>query len=98
MFSLLLTLITLDVMKAKALKLFGAAAIFAVALVVNASVNTENGSQDVNLADLANATEANAECPQSPFNNGRCSTLTGNCYWNTDYSQCDSNGSWGGGW
>lgn len=80
MFSLLLTLITLDVMKAKALKLFGAAAIFAVALVVNASVNTENGSQDVNLADLANATEANAECVSTSFNNGSCG-ISNNCFW-----------------
>lgn len=91
MFSLLLTLITLDVMKAKALKLFGAAAIFAVALVVNASVNTENGSQDVNLADLANATEANAECAPSTgaSSDGYCYELSGNCFWNPGYRMCD---------
>lgn len=86
-------------MKTKGLKFFGVAAMFAVAMFVNASVNTDKGSQDVTLADLANATEANAECAQSPFGNGRCSSLTGNCYWDwPDYQDCDSNGSWGGGW
>lgn len=80
-------------------KLLGAAAVFAVAMFVNASVNTDKASQDVTLADLAYASDANAECPQSPFNNGRCSTLTGNCYWDwPDSHGCDSNGSWGGGW
>lgn len=76
-------------MKAKALKLFGAAAIFAVALVVNASVNTENGSQDVNLADLANATEANAECVSGGFASGKCLTLSQICVFAVTYNECD---------
>lgn len=90
MFSPLLTSIVFCLMKAKVLKMFGAAAIFAVALVVNASVNTENGSQDVNLADLANATEANAECVGSSFNNGSCG-ISNNCFWGRgeDYD-CDT--------
>lgn len=77
-------------MKAKALKFFGVAVIFAAALVVNASVNTEKDSQDVNLVDLVNATEANAECQSTPINNGRCGSLTGNCYWNTSELDCDT--------
>ncbi len=77
-------------MKAKTLKLFGVAVIFAVALVVNASVNTENGTQDVNLADLANATEANAECVSTSFNNGSCG-ISNNCFWGRGESyDCDT--------
>jgi hypothetical protein len=81
-------------MKAKALKLFGVAAIFAVALVVNASVSTEKSSQDVNLADLANVTEANGECYDKPStNNGRCG-MTGNCYALSSPVNCDSTANW----
>lgn len=59
-------------MKRKVLKMLGVAALFAVAVFVNASVNTDQGSQDVKLADLVNATEANAECPTGSMLNGRC--------------------------
>ena len=86
------------IMKVKT-KLIGAAALLGAAMLVNANIGTNEKSQDVLLTDLVNATEANAECgPQSPMNNGRCSELTGNCYWDwPDYHDCDSNGSWGGG-
>lgn len=67
-------------MKTKGLKFFGVAAMFAVAMFVNASVNTDKDSQDVNLADLANATEANAECVSTSFNNGSCG-ISNNCFW-----------------
>ena len=53
-------------------KLLGAAAVFAVAMFVNASVNTDKASQDVTLADLAYASDANAECPPPTVKNGRC--------------------------
>lgn len=76
-------------MKAKVLKMFGAAAIFAVALVVNASVNTENGSQDVNLADLANATEANAECVGGGFASGKCLVLSQVCVFAVEHNECN---------
>ena len=81
-------------MNAKALKLLGAAALFAVALFVNASINTDRGSQDVKLADLANATEANAECYDKTYtNNGRCG-MTGNCYALSTPVNCDSTANW----
>lgn len=51
-------------MKTK-VKLLGAVAIFAIALGVNASIGMTNGSGDVALSDLVNASEANAEC--APF-------------------------------
>ncbi len=79
-------------MKAKTLKLFGVAVIFAVALVVNASVNTENGTQDVNLADLANATEANAECVGGGFAGGKCLVLSQICVFAAGENECDPYG------
>lgn len=69
-------------MRTKYLKFLGVAAFFAVALFVNASVNTDKSSQDVTLADLANATEANAECPPTSFKNGRCNWLGTMCHLN----------------
>lgn len=80
-------------MKKNVLKLFGAAALFAVAMLVNASIN--DGSQDVNLADLAQASDANAECYNKPYtNNGNCSTLSGNCYAQKSPQDCDSTANW----
>ena len=78
-------------MKTKDLKFFGVAAMFAVAMFVSASVNTDKGSQDVTLADLANATEANAECAPSTgaSSDGYCYELSGNCFWNPGYRMCD---------
>lgn len=77
-------------MKANFLKLFGATVFFAVALCVSASVNVGESS-DVTLADLANTTEANAECkPASSWSSdGYCYELSGNCYWNPGYRMCD---------
>lgn len=70
-----------------------ALALFALAVNVSKAVNGE--SQDVNLFDLANATEANAECPPTSIGNGRCSSLTGNCYWDwPDHTECDTSGHW----
>lgn len=78
-------------MKTKGLKFFGVAAMFAVAMFVSASVNTDKGSQDVTLADLANATEANAECAPTwdGASDGYCYELSGNCFWNPGYRKCD---------
>lgn len=78
-------------MRTKTLKFFGVAAMFAVALFVNASVNTDGSSQDVKLADLASVTEANAECPpsESYSSDGYCYELSGNCFWNPGYRMCD---------
>lgn len=76
-------------MKTKALKFFGVAAIFAVAMFMNASVNTDKGSQDVDLTDLVNSTEANAECAGG-INNGSCG-ISNNCFWNRGNSyDCDT--------
>lgn len=69
-------------MKTKALKFFGVAAMFAVALFVNASVNTDRDLQDVKLIDLANVTEANAECPTGSIQNGRCNWSGTRCVLN----------------
>jgi len=63
-------------------KLLGAAAIFAVAMFVNASVNTDKASQDVTLADLAYASDANAECPKGTVKNGRCNATGTRCVLN----------------
>lgn len=76
-------------MKAKALKFFGVAVIFAAALVVNASVNTEKDSQDVNLVDLVNATEANAECQSGGFASGKCLQLSQICVFAAGENECD---------
>lgn len=71
-------------MKTK-VKLLGAVAIFAIALGVNASIGMTNGSGDVALSDLVNASEANAECPSCGLNNI--------CFWGrgdaSDYD-CDT--------
>lgn len=63
-------------------------------LTVNVSKAVTGESQDVNLFDLANATEANAECHDKPnTNNGRCG-MTGNCYALSSPVNCDSTANW----
>lgn len=76
-------------MKVK-VKLFGAAVIFAAALGVNASMGMENDVKDVVLSDLVNASEANAECVSTSFNNGSCG-ISNICFWGRgdDYN-CDT--------
>ena len=78
-------------MKTK-VKLFGAVAVFAIALGVNASIGMTNDSGDVALSDLVNASEANAECMSTSFNNCSCG-LSNVCFWGrgdaSDY-KCDT--------
>lgn len=63
--------------------MLGAVAIFAIALGVNASIGMTNGSRDVALSDLVNASEANAECvSKDGLNNGRCNDFTKRCVLN----------------
>ncbi|MCD7933436.1 MAG: hypothetical protein LUH15_19930 [Tannerellaceae bacterium] len=82
-------------MKTNVLKAIGVAAIFAVALCVNASINSGNDAQNVSLTELATATEANAECYDKTWtNNGRCSELSGNCYALSSPVNCDSTANW----
>lgn len=76
-------------MKRKVLKMLGVAALFAVAVFVNASVNTDKGSQDVKLADLVNATEANAECQPFRWAHGNCLPGSQVCVFDTSLEECD---------
>lgn len=76
-------------MKTKVLKMFGAAAVFAVAAFVSVSVSTDNGVQDVTLADLANATEANAECKPFKVAHGLCLVGSQTCVFDTSAEKCD---------
>lgn len=85
----ILTTLILVEMKTKSLRFLGAAAIFAAAMFVNASVGTDKSSQDVNLTDLANATEANAECVDGGFASGKCLSLSQVCVFAVGYNQCD---------
>ena len=61
-------------MKTK-VKLFGAVAVFAIALGVNASIGMTNDSGDVALSDLVNASKANAECAPYTFMDTVCMQL-----------------------
>lgn len=70
-------------------KLLGAAAIFAVAMFVNASVNTDKASQDVTLADLAYASDANAECKEFKVAHGHCLKSSQICTFDTSAEECD---------
>lgn len=80
-------------MKKKLFKIAGLA-VCLCALVINVSKAFSNETQDVNLLDLANATEANAECYNKPYtNNGRCG-MTGNCYALSSPVNCDSTANW----
>ncbi len=72
------------------MKIFGVAAMFAVAMFVNASVGTDKDSQDVSIVDLANATEANAECqPYDGIVSGRCLVLSQYCVFDTVDQDCN---------
>lgn len=46
-------------------------------------------TSNVNLESVIK--DANAACVENSYgwNNGRCSTLSGNCYWSTDLEECD---------
>lgn len=75
-------------MKTK-VKLFGAVAVFAIALGVNASIGMTNDSGDVALSDLVNASEANAECKPFIFAHGHCLQAAQICVFDTEEFECD---------
>lgn len=76
-------------MKTK-VKIFSVLAIFAVAMGVNASLKSSNSSKDVSLSNLVNASNANAECVSTSFNNGRCG-ISNNCFWGSgSVYDCDT--------
>ena len=80
-------------MKTKVLKVIGIVTCLVAALFVNANIETNKGTKDVDLTKLVTTTEANAECIPAGFkelNNGRCS-LMNNCFWdpNSKNADCD---------
>lgn len=73
----------------KAIKIAGAI-VCAALLFFNVSLNGKSSSDNLDLSALTKISEANAECVDDPpLNNGRCSQLTGNCYWDPDSDDCD---------
>lgn len=76
-------------MKTKVKSCIGAVAIFAIALGVNASIGMTNGSGDVALSDLVNASEANAECAPFEFAHGHCLHAAQICVFDTEKIECN---------
>lgn len=71
-------------------KLIGVTILLGIIIFVNANIDTNKKCKNVSLAELINTTEANAECAFISFRDGRCSRVTGNCYWDwPDYQECD---------
>lgn len=68
-------------MKTK-VKSFSVIAIFAVAMGVNASLNSNKSHEDVSLSELVNLSDANAERSQGVMLNGRCNWLGTMCHLN----------------
>ena len=66
-------------------KIIGILGIVVIAATMFFSANEVNGSNsDISLTSLMTLNSANAECVVSTIpqlNTGRCSALTGNCYW-----------------
>ncbi|ACU59942.1 hypothetical protein [Chitinophaga pinensis] len=73
-------------------KIYGALGVAALALAAFLTTNTSSSASDTTLFSLFKINAANAECCSTPINNGRCSSLTGNCYPDAGGSSnnCDS--------
>lgn len=73
-------------------KIYGALGVAAIALAAFLTTNTSGSASDTTLFSLFKINAANAECCSTPINNGRCSSLTGNCYPDAGGSSnnCDS--------
>ena len=65
--------------------------ICAIALFMNINLTGNTNSNDTDLSGLTKVNQANAECIQNNYgwNHGRCSQLSGNCYWDPDGDDCD---------
>jgi|BioPla2DNA2_1021312.scaffolds.fasta_scaffold90303_2 hypothetical protein len=73
----------------KAIKILGTV-LCAVVLFFNLSINGKSSTGDTNLSVLLN--KADAECEQGEIpemNKGKCYQISGNCFWNPDYDECD---------
>ncbi len=71
-------------------KIIGIIGVIAFAMVLFTNTNSTNANTNLDLADLMNINEANAECFQGHFIDGKCS-LTGNCYWSAGgVEECSS--------
>lgn len=81
----------------KIIKITGILVCIAV-LFLNISLNHKSSTGNIDLSKLIVANQADAECIYNPagpeWNHGRCSQLTGNCYWDPDGVDCD----WTIGW
>jgi hypothetical protein len=82
----------------KTIKIIGITACAAV-IFFNVSLNHKNYAGNIDLSKLIVTNQADAECIyniQFPeLNHGRCSPLTGNCYWNWPYDfDCDPQLGW----
>lgn len=54
----------------------------AAVLFLNVSIKGKSSSENVNMATITSANQANAECQTTTWSmTGKCSTLSGNCYW-----------------
>ena len=76
----------------KVIKITGILVCMAV-LFLNVSLNHKSSTGDLDLSKLITANKADAECFNDipELNNGRCSYLTGNCYWDwPQHQECDS--------
>lgn len=71
-------------MKMKNLIKISGVVICAAALFLNVSINGKNSSGKIDMATITISNQADAECTQTndPYRDtGRCSALSGNCYW-----------------
>ncbi len=78
-------------MKKKILTVFCVVA-FVSAMLLNGTINMDKGASDVTLSELISTPLANAaECkPASSWSSdGMCYELSGNCYWNPGYRDCN---------
>jgi hypothetical protein len=65
-------------MKKLYIKILGVA-VFVTVLSVNVSMNRSKSSQNATVVGFSVATEANAECHDTPINTGKCSYFN-NCF------------------
>jgi hypothetical protein len=82
----------------KTIKIIGIIACAAV-ILLNVSLNHKNSAGNIDLSKLIVTNQADAECIYDwkipELNHGRCSSLTGNCYWDwPDYQDCDPEQGW----
>lgn len=70
-------------------KVLGLLIIILLSATVFLTTKSVEQSGNVQLADVAKMNTANAECMSWAFNQGWCSWVSGNCYWDPYSYDCD---------